>query len=211
MIPQIIHLFHDGPKDLPMYAADTVAWANNHNYDVKIWKVKDLPAFPQKQWLIDNQQWSCLSDVTRQWAIYTYGGFYLDTDCDIVGDLEQLRKYDWFATFEPPRFVNCAFSGGVAVNRISKAMFDRVSKFDFVGYYGKIPLPAYVGPWLQTEVFISIYGHIKTGNFLTEDDSFLGCVVPLKYGFGLTYQEYHRGNRNWPENGIVRHHWAKSW
>ena len=211
MIPQIIHLFHDGPKDLPMYAADTVAWANNHNYEVKIWKAEDLPDFHQKQWLIDNQQWSCLSDVARQLAIYTHGGFYLDTDCEIVGDLEQLRKYDWFATFEPPRFVNCAFSGGVAVNRISKAMFDRVMNFDFAGYKGKITLPAYVGPWMQTEAWKAFGSFPPSYMAKLHGGKASYTILPTSIGFGLTYQEYHRGNRNWPANGIVRHHWAKSW
>lgn len=205
MIPKIIHLFHDGHKPMPDMAVGTVNFSMVNGYDVNLWTSLDLPDFPQKQWLIDNKQWSCLSDVARQYAIYTHGGFYLDTDCEIVGDLEPLRKYDWFATFEPPRFVNCAFSGGIAGNPISKAMFDRVSNFDFAGYKGSIPLPAYVGPSLQTMTVKDAFGHSLP---------FIGSkysILNTSEGFGLTYQEYHKGNRNWPDNGIVRHHWAKSW
>ena len=203
MIPKYLHLFHDGPNPLPDMAQSSIEWAKNNGYEAKVWKAEDLPDFEQKQWLIDNKQWSCLSDVCRHWAVYTFGGFYLDTDCEIVGDLEPLRKYNkWFATKEPPHFVNCAFSGGRLHNEISKMMFETIRIFNFKGYKGQVPLPAFVGPWLQTEVINLVFGHTMPSDY---------SILPLWQGFGLTYQQYHRGVRDWPAGGIVRHHWAKSW
>ena len=203
MIQKTINLFHDGPNPLPDMAMSVVDWGSKNGYQTKVWKAENLPDFEQKQWLIENKQWSCLSDVCRHWAIYTTGGFYLDTDCEIVGDLQPLRKYKWFATKEPPRFVNCAFSGGIEGNEVSKAMFEVIRSFDFKGYKGQVPLPAYVGPWLQTSVFDYMSKILVT----TEGYHLLSTSE----GFGLTYQQYHRGVRDWPQGGIVRHHWAKSW
>ena len=198
MIPNIIHMFHDGERPLPEYAQSTVAWGDANGYEVIIHNANSLPSFNQKDWLIEHRQWSCLSDVARQWAVYNFGGFYLDTDCEIVGDLGKLMNRNWFATLEPPHFVNCAFSGGTAGNSISKKMFDAVSSFDFKGYTGKIPLPAYVGPWLQTKTF-------KDAGLP------MSMLIPTSVGFGLNYTEYHSGRRDWPSDCIVRHHWAKSW
>ena len=202
MIPSYLHLFHDGPNPLPDMAFGTIQWADKNGYEAKVWSAKHLPDFEQKQWLIDHKQWSCLSDVCRHWAVYTFGGFYLDTDCEIVGDLGFLSVYKWFATEEPPMYVNCAFSGGELRNHVSRHMLDVITAFDFKGYEGRVPLPAWVGPHLQTQVFNQIRKYGDTD----------GCaIINLSLGFGLTYQQYHRGVRDWPANGIVRHHWAKSW
>ena len=129
----------------------------------------------------------------------------MDTDCELVGDLDRLRRYDWFTTHEPPHFVNCAFSGGVAGNRVSEAILKEILQFDFKNYKGKIPLPAFVGPWLQTKVCKEILVNPMPIVDYKE------AILPLEVGFGLNYTEYHRGNRDWPESAIVRHHWAKSW
>jgi hypothetical protein len=202
MIPKYIHLFHDGPKPLPDMALSTIEWAKKNGYETKLWRAEHLPDFEQKQWLIDKQQWSCLSDVCRHWAVYNFGGFYMDTDCEIVGDLEPLRKWKWFATKEPPRFVNCAFSGGQLHNRVSALMLEVIVAFNFKGYRGNVPLPAWVGPWLQTQVWDNFCA-------LSSEPGF--TIIPTEVGFGLTYQQYHRGVREWPSDCIVRHYWAKSW
>lgn len=210
MIPKRLFIFHDGPKPLPEIAANSIEIAGfDLNYDADVYSSLELPQFPQLDYLIETGNWSCLSDIARHYLVHQFGGVYMDTDCQIMNDFTYLLENDWFCTFEPPYYANCAFSGGAKGNKISEALLNEIMAFDFKGYKGRIPLSAWVGPHLQTRVLQKLGIRITPGNYLTIHGAV--TILPLHLGFGLTYQQYHAGIRAWPETALIRHHWAKSW
>lgn len=101
-IPRIIHTcwFGDNPKPLKILAC-LESWKKHvSNYEIIEWNEHnfDLSKYPFAQEAFKRKRYAFVTDVVRLWAIYTYGGIYMD------GDVLVLRPLD--------RFLNDrAFSG----------------------------------------------------------------------------------------------------
>lgn len=64
---------------------------NETNFDINFCNFT-REAYAQKKWAF-------VSDVARLWAIYTYGGYYFDTDVELLEPLDRFLPYDcWFAS-----------------------------------------------------------------------------------------------------------------
>lgn len=64
---------------------------NETNFDINFCNFT-REAYAQKKWAF-------VSDVARLWAIYTYGGYYLDTDVELLEPLDRFLPYDcWVAS-----------------------------------------------------------------------------------------------------------------
>lgn len=100
MIPKIIHYCWFGNKKLP----DSV------KRNIASWK-KYCPDFKIKEWnesnfnvdsnsfiaqAYDNKAWAFVSDYARLDIIYKYGGIYLDTDVEIIRNIDDLLKNNAF-------------------------------------------------------------------------------------------------------------------
>ena len=72
----------------------------------------------------DNKKWAFVSDVARLWALYTYGGIYLDTDVKVYKNLDKFLNYDFFSGFEQPNYPITATMGATKGNKIIKEMLD---------------------------------------------------------------------------------------
>jgi len=72
-----------------------------------------------------NKKWAFVSDVARLWALYEFGGIYLDTDVLVYKDLRDLAKNCVaFTGFEQPYYPVCAVMGSEPKNEIIKQMLD---------------------------------------------------------------------------------------
>lgn len=71
--------------------------------------------------------------MVRVWAVYNFGGIYLDTDVELKQSLDDFLKYDgWFAS-DSVKFVHTGLGfGGIKGNKIVKALLDDYDnrKFD---------------------------------------------------------------------------------
>ena len=72
----------------------------------------------------ENKKWAFVSDVARLWALYEFGGIYLDTDVMVFKDLRELANAPAFTGFEQPGFPVCAVMGSEPHNEIIKQMLD---------------------------------------------------------------------------------------
>ena len=90
---------------------------NEDNFDIHMNKYVE-EAYKHKKWAF-------VSDVARLWALYTYGGIYLDTDVLVYKDLRELfNGCVAFTGFEQPFYPVCAVMGSEAGNEIIKQMLD---------------------------------------------------------------------------------------
>lgn len=116
MIPKVIHYcwFGRNPKSeiiqkcieswkefCPDY--EIIEW-NEDNFDVNvIGYTRDAYA---------DGRWAFVSDYARLWAVYHYGGIYMDTDVMLKKSLDELLKYEcWFAQ-DDIRYVNTGLGFG---------------------------------------------------------------------------------------------------
>ena len=60
------------------------------------------------RWTFENKKWAHLSDYVRMHALYECGGFYFDTDVELVKSIEELRYQKGFWSMEE---TGCANSG----------------------------------------------------------------------------------------------------
>lgn len=156
-IPKIIHYCWFGNSELP----DTVkkcidSWirfcpdykimlCNEQNYDVN--------KIPYMRDAYKNQKWAFVSDYARLDVVFHYGGFYLDTDVELIRSLDDLKEYDIFLAIE--RDCNIASGlgfGAVAKNSTIKTLMELYKDISFVNSDGTLNLKActaYVTKWFE--------------------------------------------------------------
>ena len=109
-IPKIIHYIWIGEKELPKSALKCIeSWKKYcPDYEIKKWTEKDIDIESNKfmKSAYKNKKWSFVTDVARCEIIYKYGGFYFDTDVELVKNLDSLLNLNSFIGFEGTRYVN---------------------------------------------------------------------------------------------------------
>lgn len=138
MIPKIIHSVWLGKgekseraklcleswkKFLPDY--QIIEW-NEDNFDVNF-----------NNWTRDSyklKKYAFTSDVVRLWALYQYGGIYMDTDVEVYQSLDPFLNEEGFTGFEDVHYPVTATLGAEKGNPIIKQMLDYYNDLDFVLY-----------------------------------------------------------------------------
>lgn len=105
MIPKVIHF----------------CWLSGDPYPAKIkkcmktWK-KVMPDYEWKLWNLENfdlnsapayvkeavkaRKWAFAADYIRMYALYTEGGFYLDSDVKVLKRFDEFRSYNFISSIE---------------------------------------------------------------------------------------------------------------
>ena len=77
------------------------------------------------------KKYAFTSDVIRLWALYNYGGIYVDTDVMIYKPLDDFLNEKAFTGFESIGYPVCATMGAEKGNPIIKEMLDYYNDRDF--------------------------------------------------------------------------------
>ena len=102
-IPKIIHQIWIGPKKLPnKYKNWMKSWLRfNPEYKYILWQDKDI----EKLQMINQKEYKkaknpgIKSDIARYEILYLYGGIYIDTDFECLGQIpNSLLKYDFVSS-----------------------------------------------------------------------------------------------------------------
>ena len=114
-IPKKIHYVWMGGKEKPKaikkcmktwkkYLKDyeIIEW-NEHNFDIN--------SHPFVKKAYENKKWAFVSDYVRAYAIYNYGGIYLDTDVFVIDNIDQLLDNKAFVGYEHPDYPFTAVFG----------------------------------------------------------------------------------------------------
>ena len=207
MIPKVIHYCWFGRSELPPLAKKCIA----------SWK-KFLPDYEIKEWNEGNydvsknaymaaaykeRKFGFVPDYIRSDLIYEYGGFYFDTDVEVIKPLDSLLQYKGIMGFESKEFVAggliIAGEKGLDIFKEMRDVYDNVSFYNEDGSLNLLPSPAY-----NTEVLVR-HG-LKRNGLLQEvagitifpTDYF--CPKPAQFGkIKLT------------KNTLTIHHYAASW
>lgn len=94
MIPKIIHYIWLGNSPMPQVLTDCVdSWQRcMPDYQLMLWdnNVIDKINMTFVNEAIRENKWAFASDVIRLWALYQYGGIYLDTDVKVFKSFDSL-------------------------------------------------------------------------------------------------------------------------
>ena len=101
----------------------------------------------------ENKKWGFVPDFARLDIIYHYGGIYLDTDVELIQNLDDLLYQKGFAGFEGDNYVALGLGfGAVKELPIIKEMLEYYNNIDFVNEDGTLNLIA--SPVWQTELLL---------------------------------------------------------
>ena len=90
------------------------------DYEIKRWDESnyDISKSSYMKGAYESKKWGFIPDYARLDILYNYGGFYLDTDVELVRSLDELRYQPAFSGVEKWSVVNIGgCSGAVAHQR----------------------------------------------------------------------------------------------
>ncbi len=173
---------------------EIVRW-DESNYDYKK-NAYMYEAYQQKKW-------GFVPDYARLDIINEHGGVYLDTDVELVANIDDLLCDEAFCGFEGPQFVNYGSGfGAVAGFPIIRECLDIYDKVSFINDDGSLNLTP--SPRYQTEYLVSKglerNNSLQTIQGMTVYPSDVLC--PLNFGSRILSAT---------NNTYAIHHFAASW
>ena len=134
MIPKIIHYIWVGGKEKPVDIKRCMATWKKHleGYKVIEWNESnfDIEQHPFVKAAYEAKKWAYVSDYIRAFAIYNYGGIYLDTDILLLDNFDDFLNHRAFVGFENPNYPFTAAFGAEKGHPLVKDMLDYYDELD---------------------------------------------------------------------------------
>jgi len=134
LIPKIIHYIWVGGKEKPVDIKRCMATWKKHleGYKVIEWNESnfDIEQHPFVKAAYEAKKWAYVSDYIRAYAIYNYGGIYLDTDILLLDNFDDFLNYRAFVGFENPNYPFTAAFGAEKGHPLVKDMLDYYDELD---------------------------------------------------------------------------------
>lgn len=207
MIPKVIHYCWFGGKELPELEKKCVgSWKEkcgdykiiewnetNYNFNDNIYVNEAYEA----------KKWAFVSDYVRLDVIYKYGGIYLDTDVELLKNLDELLESSYFLATQELGIINTGLGFGAEKNNPNiKLMLDKYDNIHFKlgkNLYDLLPCT-----YRNTAPFIELgYKSINELQIING-----GIIFPPEYFSPLDYETK---KFNLTKNTISIHYYNASW
>lgn len=218
MIPKIIHYCWFGHSPLPDIVQKCIeSWRiKMPDYEIMRWDETNVPYrdFDFMREAYDAKKYAFVSDQARYWVMMQYGGFFLDTDVEVLKPFDDLRNNTCFFGLERNvkknvLNVNPGLIIGAEKNCVvMEKMFEQYCGLNFV-VNGKLQMQ-HISPRILTKYLLENEG------LVIEDK----CQL-LSHGINVYATDYFdpqipraliQGVRfNLTENTYTIHHGAASW
>ena len=207
IIPKLIHYCWFGGKEIPnqnkewisswkKYCPDyeIIEW-NESNYDIK----KNSYMYEAYQ----AKKWGFVPDYARLDIIYNHGGIYLDTDVEVIKNLDELLYQDAFVGIDGSRNICLGLGFGARPQfQLIKDLRDEYNKRSFCYEDGTIDTT--IAPVLQIPFFRKL-GYINNGEYQRIQNL---SVYPEKV---LSGKCSYTGRISPTKNTFLIHHYDGSW
>lgn len=115
MIPKIIHYCWFGGKQLPEDAQRYIETWKKHcpDYEIHEWNESnfDIDSVPYVKEAYEAKKWAFITDYVRLYALDTIGGIYMDTDVEVLKNLDCFLEEKGFSGFERENAVPTGIMG----------------------------------------------------------------------------------------------------
>jgi mannosyltransferase OCH1-like enzyme len=199
-IPPIIHwcwISDFTPKEVE---ENILNWSiKNPDYLIVKWDDKFFKNNPFVQSAIKTKKYATASDYIRLWALYNFGGIYLDSDCECIKSFnEELLQRDLLLGYEEGNYIAGHFIGASLVNPLIKKVLDWYDDKIFdESWMVQGPSPIQKGmPYTLPGLFTN----------LLKDEKL--TIYPKDY---FTAKNYATKETYITENTYILHHYAASW
>lgn len=124
MIPKIIHYCWFGGNPLPEQLEKYIQnWKEKcPDWEIRLWNEEsfNINSHTFTQSAYQQKKYAFVSDYVRAWALYEFGGVYLDTDVEIKLSIESFLNYEAFSGFEDIDLPFTAVWGSIPNHSFSK-------------------------------------------------------------------------------------------
>lgn len=142
MIPKKIHYCWFGRGDKPAIVQKCVAsWKRLcPDYEIIEWNEDnfDIDAYRYTREAYDAKKYAFVSDVARVYALYNYGGVYLDTDVEVLKSFDEILNAHIVLGFEEGNFVATSFMASEPAQKFFKDFIDSYRNSCFVSSDGTL-------------------------------------------------------------------------
>jgi hypothetical protein len=179
-------------RQLPDY--EIIEW-NEHNFNI------DLNSYVKEAY--SAQKYAFVSDYVRVYALYNYGGIYLDTDVEVFKPFDDLLHHPSFWGFEQENFIATSTIGSEKGNPLIKEFLDSYNDKNFIrndGTFNQLTNVALITKLLQEKGLIS--------NGCYQEINEMGVFYPQTY---FSPYDYINCQSIISEKTYAIHHFYKSW
>lgn len=139
-ISKIVHYCWFGMEDKPKIVNKCInSWHENlSDYKIIEWNEKnfDVNTNNYVKQAYEAKKFAFVSDYVRVWALYNYGGIYLDTDVEVFKTFDDLLDNESFWGFEQENYIATSTIGAKKGNEIIKEFLDSYSYKYFINNDG---------------------------------------------------------------------------
>ena len=125
-IPKIIHYCWFGRgKQNELIKRCISSWKQYlPEYEIILWNEDNFPVneYPFAQQALMDKKWAFVSDVARLYALYYYGGIYMDTDVEVLKPLDKFLSHGFFSGYESLRHIPTGIMGAKKHNEYVKLL-----------------------------------------------------------------------------------------
>ena len=208
MIPKIIHYCWFGGKTLDEMARKCIeSWKKFcPDYKIMEWNETNFDIFINDyvKEAYSVQKWAFVSDYVRLYALYTHGGIYMDTDMELLENIDSFLNQAAFSGFEDECKIATAFMGSVKGGEWVKYLLSYYDNRHFIKADGTYDVTTNV--ITITNMTRQRY-HIALNNSLQIMNGVL-TLYPKDYFCPKSYQT---GEINLTGNTVSIHHFNASW
>lgn len=207
-IPKIIHYCWFGKKDKPELIKKCIkSWKDILNdYEIREWNEDtfDINSNRFVKQAYEAGKFAFVSDYVRVYALYNYGGIYMDTDVEVYKSFSSsILKNQSFWGFEEKNFIATSTIGAKKGNKLIKEFLEGYEDKSFVKENGEIDTTTNV--YLVSNI-IKKLGVRLDGSY--QEVQGVATFYPQEYFSPYDYINcYSKENKN----TYTIHHFYKSW
>lgn len=208
MIPQIIHYCWFGGSPLTEEAKRYIASWKKYcpDYEIIEWNESnfDVTENAYCKEAYKAKKWAFVSDYVRLKVLRDYGGFYMDTDVEVVKSLDPLRVYDAVSGYESQTHIPTGTMGACRDNEWIGMLLNDYENRHFVNNDGTLDTTTNVSviTHLTTERY-----HLKLNGAVTHFGRNM-IILPFDY---LCAKSWKNGKLKVTSNTYTIHHFSGTW
>ena len=206
-IPKIIHYCWFGNNEKPKIVKKCIASWKEHlkDYEIKEWNEETFDINSNKfvKEAYEKGMYAFVSDYVRVYALYNYGGVYLDTDVEVFKSFNDLLNNDSFWGFEEKNYIATSTIGCRKGNKLIGEFLECYRNKNFIKESGEI----------DTLTNVAIVSQILIGKGIEMNGKYqkingLCTIYPQKY---FSPYDYINCYSKQDKESYAIHYFYKSW
>lgn len=207
-IPKLIHYCWFGKKPLPSAVIDCInSWKLNlPDYEIIEWNEDNFDVYSNNyvKEAYESEKYAFVTDYVRLYVLYNYGGIYMDTDVEIVRNIDDFLVYSAFSGFESEKHIPTAIMGAQQKNHWIEKLLQYYDEKSFINADGTFDLTTNVS--VITEITVKFFA-VKLNNKFQSIENVL-TLFPKDY---FCPKSYKTGIVKITKNTYAIHHFNGSW